>query len=185
MSNYPTLSAPLPSETVRHETEPSHKKCGMECGAADMKPTRPHPQKPSPPPKFGGLVEPGRYADGNGLYLVVDPSGAKRWALRTVIHGQRRDLGLGAFGFVGLAEARELANNYRRSARSGGDPAAERRKARMAVPTFKAAAETVHAEHKVSWRNSKHAASGLIHWWGMLSRSSARSGSTKLKRPTC
>ncbi|MFL5156226.1 MAG: Arm DNA-binding domain-containing protein, partial [Microvirga sp.] len=25
------------------------------------------------------LTEPGRHADGDGLYLIVDPSGAKRW----------------------------------------------------------------------------------------------------------
>ncbi len=38
----------------------------------------------------------GRHADGNGLYLVVDPSGAKRWLLRTMIQGRRRDIGLGS-----------------------------------------------------------------------------------------
>ncbi|MGB2096122.1 MAG: Arm DNA-binding domain-containing protein, partial [Candidatus Puniceispirillaceae bacterium] len=38
---------------------------------------------------------PGRYSDGNGLYLVVDPSGAKRWLQRLSIQGKRCDLGLG------------------------------------------------------------------------------------------
>lgn len=60
--------------------------------------------------------QPGKVADGNGLYLVVDPSGAKRWIQRIVIHGKRRDLGLGSVGLVSLAEAREKAlANRRRS----------------------------------------------------------------------
>jgi hypothetical protein len=56
---------------------------------------------------------PGRYADGNGLYLVVSPSGAKRWILRIVIDGRRRDLGLGGAAYVTLNEAREKARAYR------------------------------------------------------------------------
>lgn len=99
----------------------------------------------------------GRYADGNGLYLVVDPSGAKRWLLRTVVQGRRRDIGLGGLSITSLAEAREIAQMYRKVAREGGDPLTTRREARRMVPTFKLAAETVHAEHEVSWKNPKHA----------------------------
>ena len=46
---------------------------------------------------------PGRYADGNGLYLVVDASGVKRWLLRMVVKGKRRDIGLGGASAVSLA----------------------------------------------------------------------------------
>ena len=42
------------------------------------------------------VKKPGRHADGNGLYLMVEPRGAKRWVLRTVVHGRRRDIGLGS-----------------------------------------------------------------------------------------
>ncbi len=52
------------------------------------------------------LATPGRYGDGNGLYLVVDRSGAKRWVLRTVVQGRRRDMGLGGARLVSLANAR-------------------------------------------------------------------------------
>ena len=65
---------------------------------------------------------PGRFADGNGLYLVVDPSGAKRWVLRTVINGRRRDMGLGSYQLVSLKDAREQAVKYRNIARAGGLP---------------------------------------------------------------
>jgi integrase len=55
-----------------------------------------------------------------------------------------------------LAEAREKALTYRKLAREGGDPLAERRKARAVIPTFAEAAERVHAEHQVTWKNPKH-----------------------------
>ena len=64
----------------------------------------------------------GCYADGNGLYLRVDRSGSKRWILRTIVHGRRRDIGLGGFSSVSLIEARVKARALRKFAREGGDP---------------------------------------------------------------
>jgi len=87
----------------------------------------------------------GRYADGNGLYLIVEPSGSKRWLLRTVVQGRRRDIGLGGATLVTLGEAREKALALRKLARDGGDPLAERRKARATVPTFAEAADEAEA----------------------------------------
>jgi len=116
-----------------------------------------HPEKALSAVAVRAAKEPGRYADGNGLYLVVDPSGAKRWVLRTVVRGKRRDIGLGGLRLVSLAEAREQAQALRRMARSGGDPLAERRRQRMTVPTFEEAARSVHAEHSATWKNAKHA----------------------------
>ncbi|MCJ2137442.1 integrase arm-type DNA-binding domain-containing protein [Methylobacterium sp. J-026] len=117
-----------------------------------------HPEKALTTVQVRALKSPGRYADGHGLYLVVDPSGAKRWLLRIVVQGHRRDIGLGGAGLVSLAEAREKALTYRKTARDGGDPLAERAKARATIPTFAEAAELVHAEHKATWKNPKHAA---------------------------
>ncbi|MEQ8935703.1 MAG: integrase arm-type DNA-binding domain-containing protein [Amphiplicatus sp.] len=99
---------------------------------------------------------PGRYADGNGLYLVVDPSGAKRWLLRTLVQGRRRDIGLGGLKTVSLAEARAKAAALRAIARDGGDPVAARRIERIIVPTFEAAAAKIHSEHSAAWKNRKH-----------------------------
>jgi integrase len=98
---------------------------------------------------------PGRYADGNGLYLVVDPSGARRWMLRIIVRGRRRDMGLGGTQLVSLAQARETARDYRKIARSGGDPLAHRQ-SQAAIPTFAEAATRVHQSHEASWRNGKH-----------------------------
>src|SRR5881396_185905 len=89
-----------------------------------------YPEKALSATKVRNIVKPGRYADGNGLYLVVDPSGAKRWILRTLIHAKRCDLGLGGLSVVSLAEAREETIKLRKIARAGGDPIAERRQER-------------------------------------------------------
>lgn len=97
----------------------------------------------------------GFYPDGQGLYLKVDPSGAKRWTQRLVIQGKRRDLGLGSALLVSLADAREAAIENRRLARAGGDPLAARKQL-DAVMTFEAAAEKVHDLHVPTWRNHKH-----------------------------
>ncbi len=116
-----------------------------------------HPDRALTALKVKALKEPRRYADGNGLYLVVEPSGAKRWVLRIMVQGRRRDIGLGGAQLVSLADAREKAINLRRIARAGGDPIAEK-KAKAGVPTFAEAARLVHAEHLPAWRNEKHAA---------------------------
>jgi integrase len=121
-----------------------------------MKPKGQHPEKALTALKVKAVNEPGRYGDGNGLYLVVEPTGAKRWMLRTVVQGRRRDIGLGGAQLVSLAEAREKALNLRKVARAGGDPVAE--KARTLVPTFAQAAQSAHTEHVAAWRNKKHAA---------------------------
>jgi hypothetical protein len=115
-----------------------------------------HPHLALTPFKIRNLKQAGRYADGNGLYLVVDPSGAKRWMLRTLVQGRRRDMGLGGLRLVTLVEARERARVYRKIARDGGDPLADRRKARQTAPTFAEAARAVHKQHAPAWRNPKH-----------------------------
>ncbi len=115
-----------------------------------------HPNRALSALKVRKISKPGRYADGNGLYLVVDPSGARRWMLRIVVQGRRRDIGFGSARVVELADAREAAQHYRGIARRGGDPISELRKARRFVPTFESAAKMVHAEHAKAWDNAKH-----------------------------
>ena len=128
----------------------------MECGMPVMKTRGHHPDRALSALKVRTIKTPGRYADGNGLYLIVDPSGARRWILRTVVQGRRRDIGLGGARLVSLADAREQANTCRRIAREGGDPLLELRKAKRVVPTFRSAAQDVHGEHAKGWKNIKH-----------------------------
>jgi len=80
--------------------------------------------------------------------------------LRTVVRGKRCDIGLGGLRLVSLAEAREKALQFRKIARSGGDPIVERRKA-QAIPTFEDLAKQLHMSKRPEWRNPKHAAQWL------------------------
>ncbi len=100
---------------------------------------------------------PGRHTDGGGLYLVVDKSGARRWLVRLVIQGKRRDIGVGSVSLVDVEEARTKALEYRRKARAGGDPFSEAEKAERAATPFKEIAHEVH--HQVvlnATSNGKH-----------------------------
>jgi len=114
---------------------------------------------------------PGRHADGEGLYMLVDATGGRRWLLRTVIHGRRCDIGLGTvrFGDGELAKVRERSRALRDVARAGGDPLAERR-AELAVriagdaaalakqTTFREFADEYVKIRRSEWSNPKHAA---------------------------
>jgi integrase len=104
------------------------------------------------------IDQPGWHADGGGLYLEVDASGRKRWAMRLTVNGRRRDFGLGPLHKVTLKDARELAAEYRAKAYRGIDPVADKRRARAAIeiPTFEAAAQQVHESRRAAWSNGKH-----------------------------
>ncbi|MBL4618634.1 MAG: integrase arm-type DNA-binding domain-containing protein [Marinicaulis sp.] len=117
---------------------------------------RSHPYNALNAIKVKNIKKPGRHADGNGLYLIVDPSGAKRWQLRIIVQGRRRDIGLGGTRLVTLTEARCKANEMRAIARDGGDPLEEKRRRLAIVPTFREAAITVHSERSAVWKNRKH-----------------------------
>ena len=97
----------------------------------------------------------GRHADGNGLYLFVQPSGTRSWIQRLVIRGRKRELGLGSVALVSLAEAREKALANRKLAREGGDPLAEKRR-RQGVPSFAEATARVVEQKQAGWRRRAH-----------------------------
>lgn len=104
------------------------------------------------------LKEPGFYGDSDGLYLSVKPSGSKSWMLRTVVHGKRRDLGIGSADLMSLAEARDKAREWRKIARDGGDPDASRNTGPI---TFEEADVEYHRPVAQSFRRKKHAAQWL------------------------
>ena len=88
-------------------------------------------------------TNPGNYNDGNRLTLRLQESGSKQWVLRTTINGKARNIGLGGYPHVGLAEARELAHEKRMAIRQGIDPIHEKRAAKKqamaqaSIPTFR------------------------------------------------
>ena len=104
---------------------------------------------------FVRSAPPGRHADGNGLYLFVQPSGTRSWIQRLLVRGRRRELGLGSLALVPLAEAREKALLNRKLARQGGDPLAEKRRS-QGIPTFAEAAARLLEQKRAGWRNPRH-----------------------------
>lgn len=99
--------------------------------------------KPKLTEKAVRTLPPGRYTDGQGLMLFVQPSGSRQWVQRIVVKGKRIDIGLGGYPLVSMTEAREQAFENRRIARKGGDPRVQPEP----VPTFAEAARIVHEQH--------------------------------------
>ena len=123
------------------------------------------------------LKDPGRYSDGGGLHLFISKAVRKSWVLRITIDGRRRDIGLGGFPAVSLAQAREKAASHRTAVAEGRDPLAEKHAPTM--PTFKEAVLTVHEANKPRWRSGKHVA----NWMQTLERHAMPVlGSTPLDR---
>ncbi len=125
------------------------------------------PRLPEPlgPLAVSRLSKPGLHAFGGvpGLALQVLPSGGRTWILRIVIGHRRREMGLGGYPGVTLANAREAAREARELVRQGIDPIEAAKEAREALKvepevafTFQAAAEAYISAHEASWKNPKH-----------------------------
>ena len=112
--------------------------------------------------------KPGMHGDGEGLYLSVSRSGSRSWVQRISIDGRRREIGLGSFPAIGLAQARGLAAANRTAVAEGRDPLAEKREAKRkaAIPTFREAARQTFEANRPRWRNGKH----TVSWWQTLER---------------
>ena len=104
--------------------------------------------------KVKALSVPGRYSDGDGLHLFITKKGRKSWVQRITVDGRRRDIGLGGYPTVSLAQARKRATDNRETIGNGKDPVAEKRRPEM--PTFGQAAYAVHEVNKPRWRNGSH-----------------------------
>ncbi|WP_144965464.1 integrase arm-type DNA-binding domain-containing protein [Pseudomonas sp. DE0010] len=93
------------------------------------------------PKQVENLTEPGTYEDGDGLRLVVKPTGRKSWLFRFQLAGRRREMGLGSFPEVSLKKARQDASAKRTQLSDGIDPLAARDIARAAQREAQRASE--------------------------------------------
>ena len=109
--------------------------------------------------KAKAITEPGMYRADPTLYMHVSSGGAKSWIQRIAVNGRRRDIGLGSFALVTLAEARDKAFANRRLVQGGRDPLADKR--RTKAPTFSEAAQRTFEANRPRWRNAKHVASWM------------------------
>ena len=68
--------------------------------------------------------KPGLMNDGLGLYFKTKPSGAKSWVFRyrSPITHKKRDMGLGSFPIITLAQARQETLRLRLQISQGIDP---------------------------------------------------------------
>lgn len=107
-------------------------------------------------PRKVETASPGKYEDGGGLRLVVSQTGAKKWVLRFTIKGKRREMGLGSFPDIGLADAREKSIQYRKQVKDGIDPIENRLIETEVTPTFTTCAARYIRAHRRGWKNYKH-----------------------------
>lgn len=108
-------------------------------------------------PRGVATAAPGKHEDGGGLRLVVAPTKTRKWVLRYTFKGRRREMGLGSFPQVTLAEARMQAQTFRAMAKEGTDPIRIRDQVQATVPTFTQCAAAYIRQHRRGWRNPKHA----------------------------
>jgi integrase len=114
--------------------------------------------------KVKNLTSPGRYGDGDGLWLQVRDAKRRSWLFRYSSAGKARQMGLGALPDVSLAEARDRAAQARRVIRDGQDPIDQRRGQRRVraaqthSPTFRLACQKYIAAHEAGWRSPVHRA---------------------------
>jgi integrase len=119
------------------------------------------------------LTQAGRHSVGvvPGLCLQVktptasDARSCRTWILRVTVGGRRRDIGLGGYPAVTLAQAHQKARETRALIENGEDPVTRKREAKSALRadsvgavTFERAANDYVTTHQATWRNAKHAA---------------------------
>lgn len=100
------------------------------------------------------VSSPGVYADGAGLYLRVQRKNQRSWIFIWQDHGRRREMGLGPAPAIGLALARQRAQDVRDLIAQGQDPIGKRR-ALASTPTFGEVADQYIEDRTSTVKSSK------------------------------
>lgn len=84
--------------------------------------------------QFGAKnADKGKHSDGQGLWLIKPDRSRGKWVLRVFVGGKRREMGLGRWPDVSIAEARTRAGEARKICRDNGDPILARSSAKRAM----------------------------------------------------
>ncbi|MXY63808.1 MAG: DUF4102 domain-containing protein [Gammaproteobacteria bacterium] len=110
--------------------------------------------------QLAGLKKPGMHRVADSLYLRIAPGGSKQFVQRLMVHGKRKDIGLGGYPATSLSEAKDKAVQNRAAVLDGNDPVADRRAIRKAlvrkanVPTFRKIADEVYNLKCETWKSA-------------------------------
>lgn len=89
--------------------------------------------------------KPRKLADGGGLYLELQPGGARYWRLKYRIEGREKRISLGTYPAVSLAEARRRRDEARALLAAGTDPSEDRKAGKAARVQARQVAALVEA----------------------------------------
>ncbi len=101
--------------------------------------------------------------DGRGLFLLVTPLGSKLWRFSYRYYGKAKEISLGTYPDISLADARERRESARRDVAKGIDPGYVKKKLRAEAQvqkekddnTFEKVAKEWHEFKKTEW-SEKH-----------------------------
>jgi integrase len=104
-------------------------------------------------------ARPYKLSDGEGLFLVVMPSGSKYWRLRYFFAGKEKLLALGVYPDISLADARDRRAQARKTVAAGKDPGEVKKEAKRlttlrAVNSFEVVAREWLETRKHKWASS-------------------------------
>ena len=99
---------------------------------------------------------PYKVADGGGMYLLVQPNGARYWRLKYRHMGKEKVLALGVYPDIGLRKARDRRGEARKKLAEGVDPGADRKAQKQAAGlraqnTFETIGREWHDTKKGAW----------------------------------
>jgi len=133
-------------------------------------------------------LKPGRHGFGGGLWLTISKTGGRSWSYRFTHQGRARAMGLGGFPLVSLEQARVLAAEARKLARSGVDPIEQRNGAaghKGRAKTFREVAEALIADLRHSMAQPE-VRSAVASFAGRICLSSARrQGRSEYRQARC
>ena len=100
--------------------------------------------------------KPQKLSDGGGMYLLIQPTGAKYWRMDYRFDGKRKTLALGIYPDVSLADARERRDEARKLLANNADPCAIKNTAKKALHTvtannFETLAKEFHGVKAPMW----------------------------------
>nr|SPS05119.1 putative prophage P4 integrase [Candidatus Nitrotoga fabula] len=103
--------------------------------------------------------KPVKLSDSEGLYLLVQPNGAKYWRLAYRFAGKQKTLALGVYPRESLADARNKRNDARKVLANGADPgevrkAANAAKVALANNSFEIVASEWLSKFSANWKES-------------------------------